>query len=129
MVRVLVIALVFAAAIGCKKDDKPAKAKEAPASAGSVQADGVRRIEIEAGKEGYVPSKILGKPGEKLILVFTRTIEGECLAELKTPGGVTVELPMNKPVEIAVSVPADGEVAFACGMDMFKGVVVAEPAS
>jgi plastocyanin domain-containing protein len=129
MIRAFVIALLFAAAIGCKKDDKPGKPKEMPVTAGTVQADGVRRIEIEAGKEGYVPAKILGKPNEKLILVFTRTVEGECLAELKTPGGVTIELPMNKPVEIAVSVPADGEVAFACGMDMFKGVVVAEPAS
>jgi plastocyanin domain-containing protein len=128
MVRALVIALVFATA-GCKKDDKPGKPKEAPVTAGTVQADGVRRIEIEAGMEGFRPAKILGKPGEKLLLAFTRTVEGECLAELKTPGGTTVELPMNKPVVIAVSVPADGEVAFACGMDMFKGVVVAEPAS
>lgn len=126
MLRVLVLA-VLVALTGCKKDDPP-KPKEAPVSAGTVQPDGVRRIEVEAGKDGYVPSKIAGKPGEKLVLVFTRTVEGECLRELKTPAGELVELPMNKPIEIAVSVPDDGEVGFACGMDMFKGVIVAQPA-
>ena len=127
MVRVLVIA-VFVLVTGCKKDNKPAKAKQATVTAGTVQADGVRWIEVEAGKDGYVPDRIAGKPGEKLVLVFKRTIEGECLAQLKAPDGKVVDLPMNKPVEIAVTVPADGEVGFACGMDMFKGVVVAQPA-
>jgi plastocyanin domain-containing protein len=34
---------------------------------------------------------------------------------------------MNKPVEVAITVPQTGEVGFACGMDMFHGVVVAQP--
>ena len=37
-----------------------------------------------------------------------------------------VDLPMNTPVEVPVTVPQTGEVGFACGMDMFHGVVVAE---
>ncbi len=100
--------------------------KQPPAASATVGTDGVRKIAIEAGKEGYVPDKIPGKPGEKLMLVFTRTVEGECLAELKTPDGKTVVLPMNSPVEVAVTVPQDGEVRFACGMDMFTGTVVAQ---
>ena len=84
------------------------------------------RISIEAGKDGYVPDKIAGKPGEKLMLVFTRTVDGECLAELKTPDGKLVPLPKNSPVEIAVTVPQDGEVQFACGMNMFTGSIVAQ---
>ena len=122
-------ALVFIAAFSCdkgKSDAKP-KAKEAPVTAGTV-ADGVRRIDVEAGKSGYVPERIVGKPGEKLVLVFKRTVEGECLAELKTPDGKLVQLPMNQTVEIPVTVPTSGELAFACGMDMFKGVIVAQPA-
>ena len=122
------LALVLAAA-GCKKEDKAAATpKEAPVTAGAVQADGVRRVEVEAGKDGYVPSKIAGKPGEKLLLVFKRTVDAECLAQLKAPDGKMVELPMNKPTEVAVTVPQTGEVGFACGMDMFHGVVVAQPA-
>jgi plastocyanin domain-containing protein len=128
MLRTLGFVALVAIA-GCKKGDgKPARAKEAPVSAGTIQADGVRRVEIEAGRDGYVPGKIAGRPGEKLLLVFTRTVDGECLSELKTPDGKVVPLPKGTPVEVAVTVPADGEVGFACGMDMFKGVVVAQPA-
>ena len=129
MSRLLFLA-IFIAALSCKKEDaaaKPKAAKEAPVTAGKVD-NGVRRIDVEAGKNGYSPERIAGKPGEKLVLVFKRTVEGECLAELKTPDGKVVELPMNKAVEVPLTVPPSGELAFACGMDMFKGVIVAQPA-
>ena len=35
----------------------------------------------------------------------------------------------EKPVDVAVTVPKTGEVGFACGMDMFHGVVVAQPST
>jgi plastocyanin domain-containing protein len=59
------------------------------------------------------------------VLVFTRTADSTCIAQLKTPDGKLIDLPMNAPVEVAVTVPASGEVGFACGMDMFHGKVVA----
>jgi plastocyanin domain-containing protein len=133
--RVLMLSLALGALglapVGCKKDEKaaPKAAATAPVTAGTVQADGVRRIDVEAGKEGYVPAKIAGKPGEKLVLVFKRTADSECIAQLKAPDGKMVDLPLNKPVEVAVTVPQTGEVGFACGMDMFHGVVVAQPSS
>ena len=109
--------------VACSKADKD----KLPANAtGTTGADGVRRISIEAGSEGYVPDKIPGKPGEKIVLVFTRTVEGECLAELKTPDGKVVVLPMNKPVEVPLTVPETGKLTFACGMDMFQGQVVTD---
>lgn len=123
MLRFVVVVMVLA---GCDKEAKSTKPKEATLSTGTVSADGVRSVKIEASRDGYVPERIPGKPGEKLNLVFTRTIEGECMRELKTPDGKLVELPMNKPVEIAVTVPQTGEVKFACGMDMVFGVIVAE---
>jgi len=120
---------------GCKKDKTEDKPKAAPIATsiktpatGTTTPDGVRTIAIEANSEGYVPAQIKGKPGEKLKLKFTRTIEGSCLDKLKTPEGKIVDLPMNAPVEVDVTVPADGEVKFACGMDMFFAVVVAEKA-
>jgi plastocyanin domain-containing protein len=126
----LVAALVCM--FGCKKsstEDKQDKPKPvATTTTGTTSPDGVRTIAIEANAEGYVPDRIPGKPGEKLKLKFTRTIDGECLAQLKTPDGKLVELPKNAPVEVEVTVPAEGEVKFACGMDMFFGVVVAEKA-
>jgi plastocyanin domain-containing protein len=134
MVRttLLSMALVLSFA-GCKKDGdanaKPKVAPAAPVTAGTTDKDGVRRIEITANTEGYKPDKIMGKPGEKLMLVFTRTADSSCIAQLVTPDKQTVDLPLNKPVEVAVTVPATGQVGFACGMDMFHGTVVAEPKS
>ena len=117
--------------LGCKKEEKAPAAKApatAPVTTGEVKGDGVRYVQVEAGKEGYVPGRIAGKPGEKLILVFKRTVDSECIAQLKAPDGKMVDLPMNQPVEVSVTVPQTGEVGFACGMDMFHGVVVAQPA-
>jgi plastocyanin domain-containing protein len=123
----VLVALVLAA---CHKD-KEAKVEPSavtPVSAGTAGADGVRRIAIEAGTKGYVPDRIGARPGEKLVLVFTRTVDAACLAQLKTPDGKLVDLPKGAPVEVAVTVPQSGEVGFACGMDMFHGVVIADKA-
>lgn len=127
MLRALVISLFVIAGLACKKDEQKAPPKqEAPVTAGTV-TDGVRRIDVTANESGYNPERIAAKPGEKLVLVFTRTVEGECLAELKTPEGKIVPLPMNKPVEVPVTAPESGELTFACGMDMFKGTIITQP--
>ncbi len=126
----LLFSVVLVLGIGCKKaeDGDKAPAKPAPPSA-VTSADGVRTVAIEAGKDGYVPDKIPGKPGEKLKLVFTRTVEADCLAQVKVAGGSPVNLPMGKPVEISITVPATGQLTFVCGMDMFTGVIVADSKS
>ena len=127
--RVLTLSFALGLAVaGCKKEEKAApKPTMAPVTAGTVQADGVRRVDIEAAKDGFIPDKIAGKPGEKLLLVFKRTVDGSCIEDLKTPDGKDVNLPLNKPVEVAVTVPQTGEIGFACSMNMFKGVIVAQP--
>jgi plastocyanin domain-containing protein len=125
------LAVVFAGSlVACKGDAKePAKPAVAPVTAGTVGTDGVRRVPIEANIKGYQPDRIAGKPGEQLMLVFTRTVDASCLAQIKTPDGKLVELPKDKPVEVAVTVPKTGEVTFACGMDMFRGTIVASTSS
>lgn len=128
MVRIAALAFVVGM-VGCKKADKPAadhKPAVAAPTAGTVE-NGVRKIPVEANNDGYKPDKILGKPGEKLDLVFTRTAESDCISKLVTPDKQTVELPLNKPVDVNVTLPQSGELAFACGMDMFHGTVVAQP--
>jgi Cu+-exporting ATPase len=126
MLRIsILLALALAA---CHKEAKAPPSAVAPVSAGTVGADGVRRISIEANTNGYVPDRIAARPGEKLVLVFTRTVDSTCIAQLKTPDGKLVDLPKGTPVEVAVTVPDTGEVGFACGMDMFHGVIVAEKA-
>jgi plastocyanin domain-containing protein len=128
---ILGAAVATSLALGaCKKSENaaPPAPTTATPTTGTVGADGVRRIEITASEKGYVPDRIEGKPGEKLVLVFTRTIDGECLEKVKVAGGAAIELPKDKPVDVPVEVPASGEVKFACGMDMFTGVIVAKGA-
>ena len=131
MKRRVALAIVLGLAfVGCKKAEK-SDAKPVPAATtktGTVDPAGVRTIAITANENGYVPDRIPGKPGEKLKLKFTRTIDGECLSQLKLPEGKVIDLPKNTAVDVDVTVPADGEVKFACGMDMFYAVVVAEKA-
>jgi plastocyanin domain-containing protein len=129
MLRIALVSLALV--IACKKE-KPAETVAPPPQAAAPAAptpDGPRRVAIDVGQDGYKPDKIPGKPGEKLVLVFTRTFDASCISQVKTPDGKMVDLPMNKPVEVAVTVPQTGEVGFACGMDMFHGVVIAQPAT
>jgi plastocyanin domain-containing protein len=128
--RIAILAVLASGALlACNKEPEklPETKPIATKTTGTVAPDGVRAVQIEANKDGFVPDKIPGKPGEKLKLVFTRKASGgECMAELKSPDGKLHKLPMDKPYEIAVTVPDSGEVKFACGMEMFFGVVVAD---
>lgn len=130
MIRALALSLLVVVAAACKKEEKkaaPAVDKTAPVTAGTVAPDGVRKVNVEASKEGYTPDRIAGKPGEKLVIVFKRTIEGDCLSQVQVADQKPIDLPMNTPVEVPVTVPQAGELAFACGMGMFKGTIVAAP--
>jgi plastocyanin domain-containing protein len=125
--------LVVVASAACKKSEPkatpapaPAPANVAPVTTGSASADAVRKVNVEASKDGYTPDKIAGKPGEKLVLVFKRTIVGDCLSTVTIADGKPVDLPMNTPVEVPVTVPQSGELTFVCAMGMFKGTIVAD---
>ena len=128
-VRVVVAGLVLGLSLSAcskKQADTPPPKQVATVTTGTVGADGVRKVPIDVVQDGYSPDRIPGKPGEQLSLVFTRKVDGHCYEELKTPDGKLIALPKNKPIEVPVTVPKDGEVRFACGMDMLSGVVVAE---
>ena len=124
MIRIAL--LVGLGLVACKDKGGEDKAKVVETA---TSKDGVRRVSVDAGNDGYTPAKIPGKPGEKLMLVFTRTVDAACLSQVKTPDGKLIDLPKGTAVEVAVTVPQSGQLTFACGMDMFHGVVVADPRS
>jgi plastocyanin domain-containing protein len=121
--RVAVLLVIAAVACGKKSDDAAAP----PTPVVRAGADGIRHVAVRATKDGYLPPRIAGKPNEKLVLEVTREQAGDCLEHVVMPDKRDIVLPLNKMVEIPVTVPGSGEVTFACGMDMFKGVIVAEP--
>jgi plastocyanin domain-containing protein len=122
--ELLAITVALALVAGCDKKGADSKSKAPPPAAPTVQADGTRSIPINVNDEGFDPSKITAKPGEKLELVFTRRTKGECGSQVKVADGAVTDLPLESPVKIAVTAPPSGQLSFACGMDMMTGVVV-----
>ncbi len=97
----------------------PAASSAIPAPAPAGQA---RRIEIGVDNKGYHPASAPARGGEKLVLLFTRTEDSECVRQVIVDGK-TVDLPLNQAVEIPTTMPADGDLVFTCGMKMFEGRV------
>ena len=84
-----------------------------------------RRIDIQVKKDGYVPEAVDLKPNEQVTLVFTRVEETECGATVVVPSlNVKKPLPLNTPVAIELKADKEGEIGFACGMDMMHGKLI-----
>jgi hypothetical protein len=98
-----------------------------PATAGvevGTVKDGVRTIEISVTDEGFVPSKVKGKKGEKVRLVVTRRTDSTCAKEIAIKGyGINQPLPLDKPVTVELTPAQSGEIRYACGMDHVAGVL------
>ncbi|CAN5916188.1 hypothetical protein BH11MYX3_BH11MYX3_11880 [soil metagenome] len=86
------------------------------------------RIGIQVTKRGFEPAEISVPARAPVTLVFTRKTESTCTKSvvLKLDDGKQIvrELPLDKPVEIAVTFPRAGKLGYACSMDMTKGVIV-----
>jgi len=109
--------LVLLFALGCNK----APSESTPPS------DGRAALEVKVDAVGYHPDKLHAKAGKPVRLLVTRTTDEGCGQELVVPSlNKKVALPLNQPVAIDLTMPASGEVAFACGMDMMHGVIVAD---
>ncbi len=84
------------------------------------------RVAIQVDGEGYHPATVQSSPGRPLTLVFTRTTDDTCGHHVRFPSlNIERDLPLNRPVEVAIATPASGNVGFTCGMGMFQGFVVA----
>lgn len=82
---------------------------------------------ITVGEQGYDPAKLTLRVGRPARLTFVRTSDKTCATEVTFPSlKITRALPLNAPVVIDFTPTRPGEVAFACGMNMVKGIVVVE---
>jgi plastocyanin domain-containing protein len=89
--------------------------------------DGRPTIKVAVGAAGYQPSEIKAKGGAPVRVEFTRTTDEGCGQQLVFPTlDIKKDLPLNEPVAVDVTMPASGKLAFTCGMDMFRGALVAE---
>jgi plastocyanin domain-containing protein len=109
--RIALIALLLA--ISCKQQQHGSK----------VSASGV--VEVSAGERGFDPDRIQADPGQALTLRFTRKSAVTCADAVEVQGDpVRHMLPLNVPVDVKVTAPRSGMLAFACPMNMYRGAVV-----
>jgi membrane fusion protein, heavy metal efflux system len=82
---------------------------------------------ITASRNGFEPARIRVKAGVPVRLTFVRTTDETCATEVVFPSlKIRRSLPRDKPVLIEFTPKKSGEIAFACGMNMFTGAVVVE---
>ncbi|MEJ7732877.1 MAG: cupredoxin domain-containing protein [Polyangiaceae bacterium] len=127
------LVVCWLAAAGCRSERDAAPGEQAPALAqgSATSVAPARVVDIVATEAGFLPASVDAKPGEALLLRFTRTATSGCLSSIAVPAAkIERPLPMGEAVDVAVSAPSTGELGFQCGMGMVKGrVVVAGPTS
>lgn len=88
------------------------------------------RIEITVTKRGFNPDSVNVPAKKPITLVFTRTTDQTCAKSvvLTLDDGKKLErdLPLDKPVELAVTFPKAGKLGYACSMNMIKGIIVVQ---
>lgn len=89
-----------------------------------VLKDGVRVVEMQVTGEGFVPSRIKVKKGEKVRLLVTRKTDRTCATEIVIKDqGINKPLPLDKQVTVELTAKSSGEIKYACGMGHITGVI------
>jgi len=72
----------------------------------------------------YQPANINIKPDQPTTLIFLRKDASPCAGTVLFPAfEISTELPLNKAIKIKLPVMKQGEYAFHCQMQMYKGTV------
>lgn len=94
------------------------------ASSTDIPKDAYR---ITASKEGFTPSEISITKNSYKQLAFVRVDAENCADEVVFKSlNVTKKLPLGEVVLVDLPKDFTGELEFACGMNMYKGKVIAE---
>lgn len=84
-------------------------------------------VEVVVSSEGFVPAEIHVKQGEKVELVVTRKTAKTCATAIVMKDmDVNKELPLDKPVTVAIQTSKKGKFRYACPMDMIVGNLVVD---
>jgi plastocyanin domain-containing protein len=82
-------------------------------------------VELQVTEKGFEPSSIDVKPGVPVVLKVTRKTDSTCATQIKIKSkNIKENLPLNKPMTIALGKLEKGEIHFACGMDMVSGHLI-----
>lgn len=108
---------------GCKQPGPPAHHHGPAVAEAPVPLTAGTTITVNGG--GYHPANVSAPPNTDITLTFLRTTDECCGQQLKIPSdGRTIDLPLNQRVAVNLHTPASGQLAFTCGMDMYRGSIV-----
>lgn len=103
----------------------PTNTKTAPAKVATAPA----RFDIVVTSAGFEPKNVTVPRGKPVVLRFERRVERTCATEvvMSVDGQkIEKELPLNKPVEVAITFGATGTVKYSCSMDMIRGTITVQ---
>ena len=81
-------------------------------------------IDVQVTQKGFEPDRIRVAPNVPVTLRFTRKAAETCADAVDVQGDpVRHMLPLNAPIEVRVTPPASGKIAFACPMNMYRGAI------
>ena len=122
LIRFTLLGIALAA---CAKDATPADA--APSASPPSRAPASKDpYAVSVDGKGFHPNELSAPAGQAVTLTFTRTTDKTCAREVVVPSqNIRRELPLDTPVEVALTMPSSGKVDFGCGMDMmYRGALV-----
>jgi len=96
-----------------------------PTAATPADSAGIQSAKVLVTEKGFEPDRVSLRAGSAARLIFVRTTDKTCGTEVVFPSlNIKRALPLNEPVAIEFMPAKAGDIAFACGMNMLKGVVV-----
>jgi RND family efflux transporter MFP subunit len=88
---------------------------------------GMQEASVTVNDAGFDPQRLMLKAGIPARITFTRTSDKTCATAVVFPVlNMRRDLPLKQPVAIEFTPDKAGEIAFACGMNMLKGVAVVQ---
>ncbi len=87
------------------------------------------RFQIAVTSAGFEPKNVNVPRGKPVVLTFERQVDRTCATEVvMVVDGKKIErdLPLNQPVELAITFPAAGTVQYSCAMDMIRGTITVQ---
>jgi membrane fusion protein, heavy metal efflux system len=95
--------------------------------AGAAASAEPQTATVIVSEQGFEPARVTLRAGTPVRLTVLRTTDSTCGTEVVLPAlNITRALPLNEPVVIDFTTPADGVLDFACGMNMLRGTIVVQ---
>jgi cobalt-zinc-cadmium efflux system membrane fusion protein len=108
--------------LGIRSAQSPTPTTPAAGQAGSSRSQDAKILVTE---KGFEPDKVTLRAGSPVRLTFVRTTDKTCGTEVVFPSlNIKRALPLNEPVAIEFTPAKTGDIAFACGTNMLKGVII-----